>query len=193
MSIPAPQVESATDNNKFTREFQELVAHFATKYDEMCSAEAELHQADPDKKGKFPLKAKKIAKFDELSKEFPPNLLTPVDAAYMKKITRRARQNKKKRKEADNDNVAVASIAAKPAVASKPDAVTSKSKPAMKLDVKSMPKAAKHTLLKAVKPVKKSPEVAKKKATVEIFLPSKGRVFPTHELRHDEFEGMTKE
>lgn len=195
VSIPAPEVETETDGNKFTREFQELAAQYATKFDLMCQAEAEYHQADPEQKGKFPLKAKKIAKFDDLASEFPSNLLTPIDAAYMKKIVRRARQNKKKRKEYEEEVGSTVSVASKPdsKPAAKPSAAkpAAKTKPAMKLDVKSMPKAPKQKLLKAMKPAKK-PEPEATPKTIEIILPSKGQAFPRQELLHDEFEGMTQ-
>lgn len=190
VSIPAPEVESDQDSNKFTREFQELAAHYSTKYDLMCQAEAELFQADPEKKGKFPLKAKKMGKFDEVAKVFPQNLLTPVDAAYMKKIVRRARQNKKKRKEAADDDVATAAIA-KPA-SPKPESASKK--PAPKVDVKAMPKANKAFKLFNVKPAAAQSALEEDEpTTIEIILPSKGQKFPVHELRHADFEGMTRE
>lgn len=218
VKVPAPIVSDEGDKNKFSREFQELTAQFSFKYDMWCHAEgtqtagrcdcytysfcfvasepfhlpAEYHSLDPEQKGKFPLKNKKVSKFEEVIKAFPSNLVTPVDEVYMKKIVRRARQNKKKRKEATDDDVAVASIAAKPA-ATKPDSKPSpKAKPTMKLDVKSLPKATKNTLLKAVKPVKPDPKPDASK-TIDILLPTTGHLFPQHELRHEEFEGMTKD
>lgn len=36
-------------------------------------------------------------KFEKLVKEFPSDLVTPVDSAYLKNVARRARQNKQKR------------------------------------------------------------------------------------------------
>jgi hypothetical protein len=39
----------------------------------------------------------KRAKWDSVIKLFPKDLLTPVDVEYMTKISRRARQNRKKR------------------------------------------------------------------------------------------------
>jgi sRNA-binding protein len=39
----------------------------------------------------------KQLKFDKLANEFPSNLVTPVDAAYLKQALRRFRQNKAKR------------------------------------------------------------------------------------------------
>jgi Skp family chaperone for outer membrane proteins len=45
----------------------------------------------------FAIYKEKQLKFDRLVKEFPTSLMTPVDANYLKKIVRRARQNKHKR------------------------------------------------------------------------------------------------
>ena len=61
-----------------------------------------------------------------------------------------------------------------------------------KLDVKSITKVPKHTLMKAMKPVKPDPK-PKTSTTIEIILPSKGRVFRQRPLLHDDFQGMTKE
>ena len=132
-------------------------------------------------------------------KAFPSDLVTPVDAAYMKKIVRRARQNKKKRKENVEDDETAASATPTTIAKAKATAAVAAAKP----DVKSMPKAPKHKLMKAVKPAKamepakavKPVKVAKPAAskTWEIVLPSKGQVFPQRELRHDEFEHMTKD
>jgi hypothetical protein len=57
----------------------------------------EYREAAPDIKEKFQLKKKKFDKFEEVVKEFPSDLVTPVDSAYLKTVSRRARQNKQKR------------------------------------------------------------------------------------------------
>lgn len=57
----------------------------------------EYREAAPEIKEKFPLKKKTFEKFDELVKEFPSDLVTAVDTAYLKNMARRARQNKQKR------------------------------------------------------------------------------------------------
>ena len=88
---PPPDADSdGTDHNKFSRDFQELLDDYARAYDEWCSRQAEIDK-------KFSVFKEKQYKFERLAKEFPPNLLTPVDANYLKKIVRRARQNKHKR------------------------------------------------------------------------------------------------
>ena len=42
VSIPAPEVTDETDGNKFTREFQELAAEYATIFDSFCHLEGML-------------------------------------------------------------------------------------------------------------------------------------------------------
>ena len=79
-----------TDHNKFSREFQELLDDYARAYDDWCQAQSEVDS-------KFAIYREKQQKFDRLVKEFPTNLMTPVDSNYLKKIVRRARQNKHKR------------------------------------------------------------------------------------------------
>jgi hypothetical protein len=87
---PADEEDDSKDHNKFPREFQELVEEYARAYDDWCSAQNEVED-------KYALYKEKQKKFDALTEMFPKSLLTPVDANYMKKIVRRARQNKHKR------------------------------------------------------------------------------------------------
>lgn len=94
VSVPVkhdPEDESDDkDHNTFSRELQELVDDYARVYDNWCSAQAEVDK-------KFALFKEKQAKFDPLVELFPKNLMTPVTVEYMKKIVRRARQNRHKR------------------------------------------------------------------------------------------------
>lgn len=46
---------------------------------------------------KFQLHHERMNKFDRLIKVFPDDLVTPVDGTYLRKVVRRARQNKHKR------------------------------------------------------------------------------------------------
>lgn len=78
------------DHNKFSRDFQEAVDDYARAYDEWCRKQ---HAVDK----KFALLKEKQAKFDPIVAIFPKDLMTPVTVEYMKKIIRRARQNKHKR------------------------------------------------------------------------------------------------
>ncbi len=93
-SVPLPkdQIEEAaeTDSNKFSRVFQELADDYARAYDNWCNIHAETDKS-------FSLLKEKRVKWDNVIKLFPKDLLTPIDAEYMSKITRRARQNRKKR------------------------------------------------------------------------------------------------
>jgi hypothetical protein len=91
--VKAPSVdgdEDGADHNKFSRDFQEQLDDYARSFDDWCSAQSEVDK-------KFAVYREKQQKFDPLVKEFPKHLLTPVDANYLKKIVRRARQNKHKR------------------------------------------------------------------------------------------------
>ena len=92
VSVPvqAPSGDDDKDHNKFSREFQELLDDYARAFDDWCSAQSAIDS-------KFPVFKQRVHKFDALVKEFPKNLVTPVDAEYLKKVMRRARQNKHKR------------------------------------------------------------------------------------------------
>ena len=93
-SVPLPkdQLEEVadTDANKIPRAFQELADDYAKAYDDWCNQQAETDKS-------FSLFKEKRAKWDSVIKLFPKDLLTPVDVEYMTKISRRARQNRKKR------------------------------------------------------------------------------------------------
>lgn len=79
------------DHNTFSREFQEGIDDYARAYDSWCSAQSEVDKG-------FALFKEKQAKFDPIVAKFPTNLMTPVTVEYVKKLMRRARQNKHKRK-----------------------------------------------------------------------------------------------
>lgn len=88
---PAEGDGEEKDHNTFSREFQELVDDYARAHDDWCGAQAAVDK-------NFALLKEKQAKFDPLIALFPTNLLTPVTIEYMKKVVRRARQNRHKRK-----------------------------------------------------------------------------------------------
>ena len=95
MSVPVKQpsddgANDGVDNNKFSREFQETLDDYARAYDDWCTAQSVVDD-------KFSVYKQKQHKFDKLAKEFPSELMTPVDVNYLKKIVRRARQNRHKR------------------------------------------------------------------------------------------------
>ena len=85
-----PPDKDGEDKNKLPRAFQDLLDEYARAYDNWCQAHAEVEQS-------FSAFKEKQQKYDRLVKEFPSNLVTPIDADYLKKILRRARQNKHKR------------------------------------------------------------------------------------------------
>lgn len=96
MSVPVKQDPAEVDgeekdHNTFSREFQELLDDYARAHDDWCGAQAAVDKT-------FALFKEKQAKYDPLVELFPLNLLTPVTVEYMKKVVRRARQNRHKRK-----------------------------------------------------------------------------------------------
>jgi len=93
VTVPVKNPEGDSDGrdrNRFPRALQDLLDDYARAYDDWCVAKSNL---DPS----FETWKEKQHKFDKLAKEFPSNLLTPVDPSYLKHIMRRARQNKYKR------------------------------------------------------------------------------------------------
>jgi hypothetical protein len=83
--------EDGKDHNNLSRDFQELLDDYARAYDSWCTAQSAVVK-------NFALLKEKQAKYDSLIELFPKNLLTPVTVEYMKKIVRRARQNRHKRR-----------------------------------------------------------------------------------------------
>jgi hypothetical protein len=88
--VKLPEEDEGKDRNKFPREFQDLLDDFARAYDDWLEAKNAL---DPD----FNVWKERQNKFDKFVDEFPSNLVTPVDSAYLKQALRRFRQNKAKR------------------------------------------------------------------------------------------------
>jgi len=85
-----PGDENEKDRNKLPRELQEALDVFGKAYDEWCTAQSKVDNF-------FETFKEKQGKFDKLAKLFPRNLVTPIDANYLKQVVRRARQNKYKR------------------------------------------------------------------------------------------------
>ena len=98
VSVPVPVKENPdVDNNKWTREAQDLLDDFSHIYDDWCHAEAAWREADPTATKKFQLHHERMNKFDRILAVFPKDLVTPIDGTYLRKVVRRARQNKHKR------------------------------------------------------------------------------------------------
>lgn len=100
-------------------------------------------------------------KFEKLVKEFPSDLVTPVDSDYLKSMARRARQNQRKR-------VKKTSVASPTTTVASPKITVASPK-------KKEPK-------KETVPKETVPEM------VDIEIPGKGRVFPNRHLKASEFE-----
>lgn len=102
VSVPMPEVSrsSNTTQNNIPREIRDRLDEYSQVYDDWCAAEALYRDELPKKKGKKQFKAavERLKKFDSLLKEFPTDLAHPVDASYLRKIVRRARQNSSKRR-----------------------------------------------------------------------------------------------
>ena len=98
VTVPVPKQASeedeGVDHNKIPRDLQDELDLYAREYDVYCKHEGELkHAKDED----YPIHLEKRKKYDQVVKLFPKNLMTPIDDEYMKKLVRRARQNKSKR------------------------------------------------------------------------------------------------
>jgi len=87
--------DEETDYNKLGRVFHDAVDDYARAYDEWCDAEGVYRKAVGYTECAPHFEKRK--KFDKLVKEFPKDLKTPVDLNYLKKVLRRARQNRSKR------------------------------------------------------------------------------------------------
>lgn len=98
VSVPVPtKANPDVDNNKWSREAQDLLDDFSHIYDDWCHAEAAWREVDPTVAKKFQLHHERMNKFDKILAVFPKDLVTPIDGTYLRKVVRRARQNKHKR------------------------------------------------------------------------------------------------
>lgn len=131
--VPKPSAgddDEGVDHNKFPRLLQDELDMYAREYDIFCKHEGDYRHAKDEE---FPIHLEKRKKYDQVVKEFPKNLMTPIDSEYMKKLVRRARQNKSKRtksaavRRASGDNAATAPEAATSSV--QPDKSKSQSSP----------------------------------------------------------------
>jgi hypothetical protein len=89
--VKNPVDTDGKDRNKLPREFQDFLDTYARAYDDWCVAKSAL---DPE----FNTWKEKQFKFDKMAKEFPSNLMTPIDPPYLKHVMRRSRQNQYKKK-----------------------------------------------------------------------------------------------
>jgi hypothetical protein len=185
VTVPVADIaaDDDTDYNKFSREFYDTLDDYARAYDNWCDAEQDFRKASGDKE--FAGHLEKRKKFDELIAEFPTDLKTIVDKAYIQKILRRARQNKHKRErtmakqaerangESDSDDDSEDEEEEKEEVKPKPVAEKKLSpvkKPNAVVSIKSLTKA--------------QPKVA---ATTTIVIPQLLKVFTTKVFDPDDF------
>ena len=133
VSVPVPvNANPDVDNNKWSREAQDLLDDFSHIYDDWCHAEAAWREVDPTATKKFQLHHERMNKFDKILAVFPKDLVTPIDGTYLRKVVRRARQNKHKR--------------SKTALKFEEDGVTPIPQPPSPVAVKSDPEPAKPRL-----------------------------------------------
>jgi hypothetical protein len=87
--------EAGRDHNKFNRDFYDELDDYAKAYDDWCEAEGAYRKAINDKS--FTPHFMKRNKCDDLVPLFPTDTKTQINVEYLKKVIRRARQNKHKR------------------------------------------------------------------------------------------------
>lgn len=115
VNVPGPKVkEPEIRENNFPKEFKEALYSYACSYDDWCVAEGEYNESLPKPKQKpFKTHNEKQKKFDDMIKEFPKNLATPIDVQYLKKIVRQEKSNRarrEKRKDGSTGGVAVVQV-----------------------------------------------------------------------------------
>ncbi len=125
VSVPAPKEDdNEKKENNLPRDLKEALFEYSNAYDNWTDAECKLntlillppilpHRTNfdishlvsveyqetlPDNKTKeiFRPNVHKLKKFDEMVKEFPQKILTPIDVSYLRLIVRRVRNNKAK-------------------------------------------------------------------------------------------------
>ena len=93
---PADEDENnSTDHNKWSREFYDCFGEYCNIYDEWVELVAIVKQEQDITD--YVVYFEKRNKFDELIKDVPQDLKTPLDKSYFQKLLRRSRQNRHKR------------------------------------------------------------------------------------------------
>lgn len=101
----------------------------------------------------------KIGKFDKLLKEFPADLVKPIDVTILRKFVRQVRQNRWKRQRREDTDVG-----AKAVVGTKKEE-----------EMNAAPK-------------KEEVAIKGKGKTMELLVPGKGRAFPKLDVKSSDFE-----
>lgn len=92
---PVEDEEEGTDHNKWSREFYDAFGEYCVVFDEWVDLVAAAKKEAGDKD--YVVYYQKRLKFDQLIKDAPSDLKTPLEKTYMQKLLRRARQNRHKR------------------------------------------------------------------------------------------------
>ncbi|GKY99548.1 hypothetical protein MPSEU_000909100 [Mayamaea pseudoterrestris] len=95
--VPPDPDDDTIDHNKLSRHFYDTLDDYTRSYDDWIDSEAMAQRALHNHE--YAPHREKRKKFDELIMVFPANLKTTVDIEYMKKLLRRARQNRSKREQ----------------------------------------------------------------------------------------------
>merc|ERR1712194_29845 len=98
--VPKPGTPSTRDENKFPKEYRDLLDDYTRSYDGWVDAEIR-YRTDMNCVGSFKPGNGKMKKFDAILKLFPNNSLlrTPIDGPYLRKVVRKVRQNSSKRRQ----------------------------------------------------------------------------------------------
>jgi len=95
VSVPG-MCPSSPNVNNFSRDAKEALDDYSRAYDEWIEAEARYRENIPGVV--YKPNNERLKKFDNLIHEFPDNLAVPIDAVFLRKVVRRARQNSSKRR-----------------------------------------------------------------------------------------------
>ena len=173
--VPKPSADDdeGVDHNKFPRALQDELDMYAREYDVFCKHEGEYRHAKDEE---YPIHLEKRKKYDQVVKEFPKNLMSPIDAEYMKKLVRRARQNKSKRtKSAAVRRASGDAASASPAAVPTPEkAPSSSSLPAAQDPSDNEQETAEQSDVEEDEP----PPAPEPPTHRTIVLPQRGLVFP---------------
>ena len=92
---PDEDEDDNTDHNKWSREFYDCFGEYCNLYDEWVELIAVVKQEQDITD--YVVYFEKRNKFDQLIKDVPQDLKTPIDKSYFQKLLRRSRQNRHKR------------------------------------------------------------------------------------------------
>jgi len=102
--IPAPDRPKSIGKNTFPDDCKYALDAYSRAYDDWVDAEARYRELVPGA-GIYKPMNERLKKFETLLKELPNDLLHPIDAAYLRKVVRRTRQNVSKRRKTAATNL----------------------------------------------------------------------------------------